>query len=192
MPAKNIALENLIFVQALSMHLARSQALLPALQDNFRPRFNIPEVSYTYSSNQMQARAWNQGSVQGVAWQAHIKWPNDIYVNQMKIGGILCQSICRDGVFHVVVGVGLNVNNSEPTTCLADLVHSLRGERLPTGRKDISSEVRTPHLTLARSTSCKAKTVHCSMYEFSYAKLRKLLGGSESPLAALHSWQFLW
>mmetsp|Transcript_15638 Transcript_15638/g.27271 ORF Transcript_15638/g.27271 Transcript_15638/m.27271 type:complete len:387 (+) Transcript_15638:359-1519(+) len=51
-----------------------------------------------------------------------IKWPNDIYVNKkVKIGGILCQSICQGAKFKVTIGVGLNVDNSEPTTCLNDL-----------------------------------------------------------------------
>lgn len=51
-----------------------------------------------------------------------IKWPNDIYVdNSVKIGGILCQSVFRDGAFNISVGVGLNVDNGQPTTCLNKL-----------------------------------------------------------------------
>ncbi|RLN87242.1 hypothetical protein BBJ28_00014739 [Nothophytophthora sp. Chile5] len=33
-----------------------------------------------------------------------IKWPNDIYANKVKIGGILCQSEYRDGKFSVTTG----------------------------------------------------------------------------------------
>lgn len=51
-----------------------------------------------------------------------IKWPNDIYAKGLKIGGILCQSVYRDGVFHLIIGAGLNVTNREPTTCLATLI----------------------------------------------------------------------
>lgn len=51
-----------------------------------------------------------------------IKWPNDIYVNRkIKIGGILCQSVFVDGKFKVSIGVGLNVDNAEPTVCLNQL-----------------------------------------------------------------------
>ena len=50
-----------------------------------------------------------------------IKWPNDLYAEGAKVGGVLCTSTFREGAFHVVVGAGLNVTNSEPTTCLADL-----------------------------------------------------------------------
>lgn len=52
----------------------------------------------------------------------HIKWPNDIYANRtLKIGGVLCQSTFRDGQFIVTTGVGLNVANELPTTCLSSL-----------------------------------------------------------------------
>jgi len=44
--------------------------------------------------------------------QALIKWPNDIYLNNKKMGGILTElSAETDRVRFVVVGIGLNVNN---------------------------------------------------------------------------------
>ncbi|CAE5959414.1 unnamed protein product [Arabidopsis arenosa] len=47
-----------------------------------------------------------------------IKWPNDLYLNGLKVGGILCTSTYGSRKFHVSVGVGLNVDNEQPTTCL--------------------------------------------------------------------------
>lgn len=73
-----------------------------------------------------------------------IKWPNDIYANRLKIGGIICQSVYRGGAFHVIIGVGLNVNNTEPTTCLSELVRNLWGSKELSGREEISREVRMP------------------------------------------------
>ncbi len=52
-----------------------------------------------------------------------IKWPNDIYSSNMKIGGILCHSTFRSKEFRVVIGVGLNLDNSQPTTCINDILH---------------------------------------------------------------------
>eukprot|EP01113_Clastostelium_recurvatum_P033643 TRINITY_DN4474_c0_g1_i1.p1 TRINITY_DN4474_c0_g1~~TRINITY_DN4474_c0_g1_i1.p1 ORF type:complete len:200 (-),score=39.62 TRINITY_DN4474_c0_g1_i1:22-621(-) len=54
-----------------------------------------------------------------------IKWPNDIYGDGLKIGGVLCQSSYFNSQFDVIVGVGLNVNNTEPTTCVEALVQSV-------------------------------------------------------------------
>ncbi len=40
-----------------------------------------------------------------------IKWPNDIYVGQKKIGGILINNeIMGDRFEHVIAGIGINVN----------------------------------------------------------------------------------
>ena len=68
--------------------------------------------------------------------QARIKWPNDIYTadGSTKLGGVLCQSSVSDGQFEVVTGVGVNVFNTAPTTCLnalaaaADLDRRKKGE----------------------------------------------------------------
>lgn len=46
--------------------------------------------------------------------KVHIKWPNDIIVNQKKICGILTEMTITpelDEIQYVVVGVGINVNN---------------------------------------------------------------------------------
>jgi BirA family biotin operon repressor/biotin-[acetyl-CoA-carboxylase] ligase len=43
-----------------------------------------------------------------------VKWPNDIYVSDRKIAGILVQNIVKGrNISHSVVGVGLNVNQKE-------------------------------------------------------------------------------
>ncbi|WMV54108.1 hypothetical protein MTR67_047493, partial [Solanum verrucosum] len=47
-----------------------------------------------------------------------IKWPNDLYLGGLKVGGILSTSVYRSKKFYVSAGVGLNVGNEKPTTCL--------------------------------------------------------------------------
>lgn len=39
-----------------------------------------------------------------------IKWPNDIYVNDKKICGILLESVSKENIECLIIGVGLNVN----------------------------------------------------------------------------------
>lgn len=46
-----------------------------------------------------------------------IKWPNDIYVGDKKIGGILIEnSIEKDYISHCTVGIGLNINQEQFTS----------------------------------------------------------------------------
>ena len=41
----------------------------------------------------------------------YLKWPNDIYVGDAKLAGILCEGVIRNGrIAGVVAGIGLNVN----------------------------------------------------------------------------------
>ncbi|XP_074070038.1 biotin--protein ligase isoform X2 [Macrotis lagotis] len=52
-----------------------------------------------------------------------VKWPNDIYYSdQMKLGGILVNSTLVGTTFHILIGCGVNVNNSNPTICINDLI----------------------------------------------------------------------
>jgi biotin--protein ligase len=51
-----------------------------------------------------------------------VKWPNDLYSGGLKIGGVLCTSTYTEGAFDVVVGVGINLDNDAPTTCVNAII----------------------------------------------------------------------
>ena len=70
-----------------------------------------------------------------------IKWPNDIHVvseasapssaGSVKLGGILINSNYSSEGFRVVTGIGLNVFNHDPTTCLDQIMEqSLEGGQM--------------------------------------------------------------
>jgi BirA family biotin operon repressor/biotin-[acetyl-CoA-carboxylase] ligase len=45
--------------------------------------------------------------------ECSLKWPNDIYYQERKLGGILCESkIKKDSINKIVVGLGINVNET--------------------------------------------------------------------------------
>ncbi|MFA6149219.1 MAG: biotin--[acetyl-CoA-carboxylase] ligase [bacterium] len=53
-------------------------------------------------------------AVESVGVPASLKWPNDLYCEGRKAAGILAEMASDpDGVRHVVIGVGLNVNVEE-------------------------------------------------------------------------------
>ncbi|XP_021260955.1 biotin--protein ligase isoform X2 [Numida meleagris] len=58
-----------------------------------------------------------------------VKWPNDIYYSDlMKLGGVLVTSTLIETTFHILIGFGFNVNNSNPTICINDLITKFNKE----------------------------------------------------------------
>ena len=52
--------------------------------------------------------------LEGYCVSPSIKWPNDIYVGRKKICGILVEnSLSGDGVSASVIGIGININQTE-------------------------------------------------------------------------------
>ncbi|KAG0497566.1 hypothetical protein HPP92_002000 [Vanilla planifolia] len=66
-----------------------------------------------------------------------IKWPNDLYLNGLKVGGVLCTSTYSSKNFNVCAGVGLNLDNEEPTTCLNVVLQELTSVSHQLGREEI-------------------------------------------------------
>jgi biotin--protein ligase len=54
-----------------------------------------------------------------------VKWPNDIYLGKAKIGGILVDSETSGSLIVMNIGVGVNVDNDMPTTCLNSVTKGL-------------------------------------------------------------------
>ncbi len=56
----------------------------------------------------------------------YVKWPNDLYCHNKKIGGILTEMQSQSGLINtVVVGIGLNVNNEVIPSELQEKASSL-------------------------------------------------------------------
>ncbi|XP_044475544.1 biotin--protein ligase 2-like [Mangifera indica] len=68
-----------------------------------------------------------------------IKWPNDLYLNGLKVGGILCTSTYKLKKFNISAGVGLNVSNDEPTTCLNAVLRKFCDSAYQYRKEDILS-----------------------------------------------------
>ncbi|NXN95859.1 BPL1 ligase, partial [Rhinopomastus cyanomelas] len=61
--------------------------------------------------------------------ELRVKWPNDIYYSDlMKLGGVLVNSTLVETTFHILIGFGFNVNNSNPTICINDLIRQFNKE----------------------------------------------------------------
>lgn len=57
-----------------------------------------------------------------------IKWPNDIYHNKTKVGGLIVTSTVLKDSAYINIGWGINVENSHPTSCLNDVIDKYNSE----------------------------------------------------------------
>ncbi len=82
-----------------------------------------------------------------------LKYPNDIYINNKKFGGILIENIKND---YYILGIGLNINNQTFSENLIEIVTSLSIETktekldLDSLLKDILKELYSNFLVFER------------------------------------------
>ncbi|ODM94726.1 Biotin--protein ligase [Orchesella cincta] len=56
-----------------------------------------------------------------------VKWPNDIYLNDTKVGGILVESQFQERKITVNIGIGINVSNAYPTMSINSALQEKAG-----------------------------------------------------------------
>lgn len=57
-----------------------------------------------------------------------IKWVNDVFLNHKKLCGILCETVCKNGLFGSIIGIGVNVKKTDLPLELQETVASLEAE----------------------------------------------------------------
>lgn len=60
-----------------------------------------------------------------------MKWPNDIYINDTKVGGILVESQMQERKIIVNIGIGINVTNAYPTVSLNSVLQETGSATAP-------------------------------------------------------------
>jgi|GEM_PF-677805 len=76
----------------------------------------LPTPSDSETAPGIEAGSPRPSSVSGPGSGVRIKWPNDIYLDGKKICGILVQSRSSAALSRLVIGIGMNLNNSLPET----------------------------------------------------------------------------
>lgn len=79
--------------------------------------------------------------LEGKGLHPKIKWPNDIYINDKKICGILIEhTLCGANLSASILGIGININQKvfesdapNPTSLLLELQHSMPQQESPDG-----------------------------------------------------------
>ncbi|HCF82882.1 MAG TPA: biotin--[acetyl-CoA-carboxylase] ligase [Ruminococcaceae bacterium] len=56
-------------------------------------------------------------------FHAGVKWPNDVILNNRKVCGILCESVRFGDCLNVIIGIGINLSQSENYFSEAGIPH---------------------------------------------------------------------
>ena len=84
-----------------------------------RPEIELNQLNLVNLVTALSIREFILGQLQNqmkIYWPARVKlkWPNDVLVQGKKICGILLESsIRKNNIFHLVVGIGLNLNQNK-------------------------------------------------------------------------------
>lgn len=102
----------------------------------FRPHLTVSRMGiYTLWIGLCLARMLRERA--GV--KVMVKWPNDLYLEGRKLGGILTEAkVDTDHVQHLIVGLGLNVNATRFT---GELEHKAISLRMATGRMEAYNSI---------------------------------------------------
>ncbi|CAL4122816.1 unnamed protein product, partial [Meganyctiphanes norvegica] len=70
-----------------------------------------------------------------------LKWPNDLYINdEVKIGGVFVEATTMGKKIVLNIGVGINLSNTSPTTCINDQIR-LMNKEMGSSMEELDREV---------------------------------------------------
>ena len=104
-----------------------------------------------------------------------VKWPNDIYIHQRKIGGLLLESIVQAGKLSaMVVGLGLNINQLDGLPPQATSLRMLTGSQhaLDKVLGLICHKVEQEYLSLRQANGIAAIKQRYMAHLLGYGQLR--------------------
>jgi BirA family biotin operon repressor/biotin-[acetyl-CoA-carboxylase] ligase len=112
------------------------------------------------------ARAWPGLGVR-------IKWPNDLWIGDAKLGGILCEGVAGRGGAFVVIGLGLNCAGAPEGLDLGTIsLSAARGEPI------VADQVRDPVVHALRAMLDQLRAGGARGLADRYASLAALPPGS--------------
>lgn len=88
----------------------RSWISEPCKNLTFSVALKLPAGISAYAITLCMMLAWKETLADFAGLGVMLKWPNDLYTENRKLGGVLSESISRNGTTFLVTGMGINVN----------------------------------------------------------------------------------
>lgn len=118
--------------------------------------------------------------------EAQIKWTNDIYVGEKKVAGILIEhTLSREYLSRTIVGIGLNVNQTEFDESLPNPTSMALVAGCPFDREELLNRLhealmhRYAALQKAEAAEELAADYHAHLYRLNMAQRFRLPSGEE-------------
>lgn len=93
------------------------------------PKFLIVDKQFLLTKITSLAVADLMAEMLGNSYKINIKWPNDIYVNDQKIAGILIENTLKESSIQTsIIGIGINVNQKTFNSSNATSIVSISGK----------------------------------------------------------------
>lgn len=93
------------------------------------PKFLIIDKQFLLTKITSLAVADLMAEMLGNSYKINIKWPNDIYVNNQKIAGILIENTLKESSIQAsIIGIGINVNQKTFNSSNATSIVSISGK----------------------------------------------------------------
>lgn len=99
-----------------------------------------------------------------------IKWINDLLLNNKKIGGIICDSIEMDQKNYLIIGIGINLENSPPTNLSTSVLEETEIQINPTA-------------LIVKISEAIHKYIKCTSYDEIIIEYGKRLDAYKRPLS---------
>ena len=83
----------------------------PRGENIYATLYLIVPLGSEYLANLGQIMAFASAKVlRGIGFEAELKWPNDILIQERKIAGVLTETVTQGEEIGVIIGIGINVN----------------------------------------------------------------------------------
>jgi len=145
------------------------------------PGASVPTETLSWYT-MLAALAWSRAAERLAEIPVRIKWPNDLLAGEFKICGILAQMVQVGGGYGVVVGTGMNVDQSREELPVSTATSLRLASSRPIDRTQLLSEYLKELVNLDRSFRQVSGSVQMPLSGFDGQSLREMVSDKLATL----------
>lgn len=148
------------------------------------PGVSVPSEALSWYT-MIAAVAWSRATEHITGVPVRIKWPNDLLAGEFKICGILAQMVPVDGGYGVVIGTGMNVDQSQDELPVPTATSLRLASSQPVDRTELLAQYLKELVALDRSFRLVGGSVHVPLPGFEAQSLHQMISHKLATLGNL-------